>query len=309
MSATPRWIMANSQTGPSQIPAGSPENQSPTYAARREAFRKLHESGCFVIPNPWDVGTARYLRHLGFKALATTSSGFAFSRGLPDEDRVASCDGVLGHIAEIVDAVELPINADFQSGYAQEPEGVAANVRRCVETGVAGLSIEDATGRREDPLYELPLAVERIRAARAAIDASGAGVLLTARAECYLVDHPEPLREAIRRLQAYAEAGADVLYAPGPNVPGEIQTIVTAVSPVPVNVLMSSNTGLKIADLAAMGVRRISVGSALARAAWTGFIRAAKKIADEGNMEGFEGSVPFAELDGFFQKDFMERSS
>ena len=231
------------------------------------------------MPNPWDAGTARYLRHLGFKALATTSSGFAFSRGLPDADWVASCDMVLGHIAEIVAAVETPINADFQSGYAHDPEGVAANVRRCVETGVAGLSIEDATGRREEPLYELPLAVERIRAARAAIDASDADVLLTAR------------------------------YAPGPHMPEEIQAIVTAVSPKPVNVLMSSNTGLKIADLAAMGVRRVSVGSALALSAWTGFIRAAKKIADEGSMEGFEGSISFSELDGFFRKDFTERSS
>jgi 2-methylisocitrate lyase-like PEP mutase family enzyme len=301
--------MAKSKPTPSQIPAGNPEKQSLTYAARREAFRKLHESGCFVIPNPWDAGTARYLRHLGFKALATTSGGFAFSRGLPDTDWVASCDMVLGHIAEIVDAVETPVNADFQSGYAREPEGVAANVGRCVETGVAGLSIEDATGRREDPLYEFPLAVERIRAAREAIDASGADVLLTARAECYLVGHPKPLQEAIRRLQAYAEAGADVLYAPGPHMPTEIQTIVAAVSPKPVNVLMSSNSGLKIADLTAMGVRRVSVGSALARAAWTGFIRAAKKIADEGSMEGFEGSVSFAELDDFFRNDFMERSS
>ena len=262
-----------------------------------------------MIPNPWDAGTARYLRHLGFKALATTSGGFAFSRGLPDADWMASCDMVLNHIAEIVAAVDLPINADFQSGYAPEPEGVAANVRRCVETGVAGLSIEDATGRRDEPLYELPFAVERIRAARAAIDASDANVLLTARAECYLVGHPKPLPEAIRRLQAYAEAGADVLYAPGPRMPDEIQSIVTSVNPKPVNVLMSSNTGLKIADLAAMGVRRVSVGSALARAAWTGFIRAAKNLADEGSMEGFDGSISYAELDGFFQKDWMERSS
>lgn len=300
--------MTNSQTRASQNPP-TPEKQSLTYAARREAFRKLHESGCFVIPNPWDAGTARYLRHLGFKALATTSGGFAFSRGLPDADWMASCDMVLNHIAEIVAAVDLPINADFQSGYSLEPEGVAANVRRCVETGVAGLSIEDATGRRDEPLYELPFAVERIRAARAAIDASDENVLLTARAECYLVGHPKPLPEAIRRLQAYAEAGADVLYAPGPRMPDEIQSIVTSVNPKPVNVLMSSNTGLKIADLAAMGVRRVSVGSALARAAWTGFIRAAKNLADEGSMEGFDGSISYAELDGFFQKDWMERSS
>jgi 2-methylisocitrate lyase-like PEP mutase family enzyme len=301
--------MTNSRFERSQIPVATPGTQSTNYAARRQAFRKLHESGCFVIPNPWDPGTARYLRHLGFKALATTSGGFAFSKALPDGAGVVSRDMVLDHIADIVAAVEIPINADFQAGYAHEPEGVAANVRFCVETGVAGLSIEDATDRREEPLYELPLAVERIKAARAAIDASHADVLLTARAECYLVGHPKPLPEAIRRLQAYAEAGADVLYAPGPIKPEEIRAIVTAVSPKPVNVLMSSNTGLKIADLAAMGVRRVSVGSALARTAWTGFIRAAKKIADEGSMEGFEGAIPFSELEDFFQKDFRERSS
>jgi 2-methylisocitrate lyase-like PEP mutase family enzyme len=300
--------MKNPQTAASQDPRNS-EKQSSKFAARREAFRKLHESGCFVIPNPWDTGTARYLRHLGFKALATTSSGFAFSRGLPDAAWAASRDMVLNHIAEIVAAVEIPINADFQAGYADEPDGVVANVRLCVETGVAGLSIEDATGRREEPLYELTLAVERIKAARAAIDASGADVLLTARAECYLVDHPNPLQESIRRLQAYAEAGADVLYAPGPRTAEDIQAIVAAVNPKPVNVLMSSNTGLKIADLAAMGVRRVSVGSALARTAWTGFIRAAKKIANEGSMEGFDGSIPFAELEDFFEQDFGERSS
>ena len=186
---------------------------------------------------------------------------------------------------------------------------MATNVRLCIETGVAGLSIEDATGRREQPLYELPLAVERVRAARAAIDASGAHVLLTARAECYLVGHAKPLPEAIRRLQAYAEAGADVLYAPGPCIADEIQSIVKAVSPKPVNVLVSSNTGVKIADLADMGVRRVSVGSALARAAWTGFIRAARTIANEGSMEGFDGSTQFSELEDFFEKDFVERSA
>jgi 2-methylisocitrate lyase-like PEP mutase family enzyme len=300
--------MTNSRFEDSQIPAATTGRQSPNYAARRQAFRKLHESGCFAIPNPWDPGTAKYLRHLGFKALATTSGGFAFSRGLPDAGGAVSRDMVLDHIAEIVAAVELPINADFQAGYAHEPEGVAANVRLCVETGVAGLSIEDATGRREEPLYEVSLAIERIKAARAAIDASHADVLLTARAECYLVGHPKPLQESIRRLQAYAEAGADVLYAPGPIKPEEIRAIVAAVSPKPVNVLMSSNTGLKIADLASMGVRRVSVGSALARTAWTGFIRAAKKIANEGSMEGFEGAISFSELEDFFQKDFRERS-
>jgi len=269
------------------------------FAVRRDGFRKLHESGCFVIPNPWDIGSAKYLQHLGFRALATTSSGFAFSRGLPDG--IVPQDLVLKHIAEIVAAVEAPVNADFESGHAQRPEGVAENVRLCVETGVAGLSIEDATGDRRNPLYDLPVAVERIKAARAAIDESGSHVLLTGRAECFLVDHPEPLRESIRRLQSYAEAGADVLYAPGPTDREDIKSIVAALSPKPVNVLMHANTGLRVADLAEMGVRRISVGSALARMAWTGFIRAAKTIAHEGSFEGFDKSVSFAELNSFFQ--------
>jgi len=273
----------------------------PDFALRREAFRKLHGSGCFVIPNPWDIGTARYLRHLGFQALATTSSGFAFSRGLPDEDGTVPRDLALEHIAEIVGAVELPVNADFKSGYAHRPEEVAENVRLCVATGVAGLSIEDATGDPRSPLYELPVAVERIAAARATIDQSGAGVLLTARAECYLVGHAEPLKESIRRLQSYAEAGADVLYAPGPDAREDIKAIVSALSPKPVNVLVSANAGLRVADLAEMGVRRVSVGSALARAAWTGFIRTARAIAKEGSFEGFDKSVSFAELNDFFK--------
>jgi 2-methylisocitrate lyase-like PEP mutase family enzyme len=279
------------------------------FAARRDQFRKLHESGCFVIPNPWDPGSARYLRHLGFRALATTSSGLAFSRGLPDSDWAIPREVVLNHIAEIAAAVELPVNADFESGYAHQPEGVADSVRLCVETGVAGLSIEDASGDRAKPLYDLPLAIARIKAARSAIDASGTGVLLTARAECYLVGHPEPLRESIRRLEAYAQAGADVLYAPGVRQRDEIQALVAAVSPKPVNVLMSANTGLRVADVAAMGVRRISVGSSLARAAWTGFIRAAKTIAAEGSFAGFDGIVPFAELNDFFRDDRKKRCS
>jgi 2-methylisocitrate lyase-like PEP mutase family enzyme len=279
------------------------------FAARRDQFRKLHESGCFVIPNPWDPGSARYLRHLGFRALATTSSGLAFSRGLPDSDWAIPREVVLNHIAEIAVAVELPVNADFESGYAHQPEGVADSVRLCVETGVAGLSIEDASGDRAKPLYDLPLAIARIKAARSAIDASGTGVLLTARAECYLVGHPEPLKESIRRLEAYAQAGADVLYAPGVRQRDEIQALVAAVSPKPVNVLMSANTGLRVADVAAMGVRRISVGSSLARAAWTGFIRAAKTIAAEGSFEGFDGIVPFAELNDFFRDDRKKRCS
>lgn len=272
------------------------------FAARRAVFRSLHEQGCLVIPNPWDVGSARYLRRLGFRALATTSAGFAFSRGLPDTATALSCDIVLGHIADIVTATDLPVNADFQSGYAATAEGIAANVRLCIDTGVCGLSIEDATGKPDQPLYEMREAVDRLRAARAAIDSSGADVLLTARAECYLVGHADPLRESIRRLQAYAEAGADVLYAPGPRGREDIRAVVAAVHPTPVNVLMSSNTGLRVADLAELGVRRVSVGSALARAAWAGFLRAATRLAEEGSFAGFEDLASFADLNTAFQE-------
>ena len=272
------------------------------FTARRSAFRSLHSEGCFVIPNPWDAGTARYLRHLGFRALATTSAGWAFSQGRPDT--AVSCDRMLDNIADIVAAVDLPVNADFESGYADEPEGVSANVRRCVDTGVAGLSIEDSTGDPTRPLYELPVAVERIRAARESIDASGSGVLLTARAECYLVGRPAPLDESIRRLHAYAEAGADVLYAPGPRTRDDIRALVSALSPKPVNILMSLNARLTVSDLAALGVRRVSVGSALSRAAWTAFMRAAEGIAKEGSFAGFDGLVPFAEINGFFRQEF-----
>jgi 2-methylisocitrate lyase-like PEP mutase family enzyme len=260
-------------------------------------FQKLHESGCFVIPNPWDIGSARYLAHLGFRALATTSSGFAFSRGLPDSASALPRDMVLQHFAEIAAATSLPVNADFQNGYGARPEDVAESVRLCAATGVAGLSIEDATGNPADPVFDLPVALERFAAARAAAK----GVFLTARAECYLTGHPDPLQEAIRRLQAYAEAGADVLYAPGVREPDEIGAIVRAVSPKPVNVLMFANTGLRVADLAALGVRRISVGSSLARTAWTGFMRASKAIAEEGSFAGFEGIVPFGDLDSLFR--------
>jgi len=278
------------------------------FAARRATFRRLHEDGCFVMPNPWDVGTARYLRSLGFQALATTSSGFAFSRGLPDTDWAVPRDMMLAHIAEIVAATDLPVNADFESGYAHEPEAAAANVRLCVQTGVAGLSIEDATGDASKPLYELPLAVERIKAARAAIDETGTGVLLTGRAECFLVGHPVPLRESVRRLEAYAEAGADVLYAPDLGTLDDIRTIVRAVAPKPVNVLVSRPMGLRVADLAEAGVRRISVGSALARAAWGGFMQAAETMARDGSFEGFAQNRPFNEINGFFREDAKQRS-
>lgn len=279
------------------------------WTARRAAFARLHERGCFVLPNPWDVGTARYLRHLGFRALATTSSGFAFSRGLPDGEAGATRDLALQHVAEIVAASELPVNADFQAGYADEPEGVADGVRLCIETGTAGLSIEDATGNDRRPLHGLSEAVERIRAARRAIDASSAQVLLTGRAECFLVGDPNPLKESIRRLQAYAEAGADVLYAPGPRRPEDIAAIVKAVAPKPVNVLLTSSSELRVADLAELGVRRVSVGSELARAAWGGFLRAARKLTAEGTFAGLEGWEAYADLNAFFRDDIRARSS
>jgi 2-methylisocitrate lyase-like PEP mutase family enzyme len=282
---------------------------APAHTSARAAFRALHASGCFIIPNPWDVGTARYLRHLGFKALATTSSGFSFSRGLCDGEGGVSRAASLAHVAEIVSATELPVNADFQSGYAPRTEDLAESVGLCVATGVAGLSIEDATGDSRRPLYELPQAVERVLAARQAIDASGADVLLTARAECFLVGHPRPLEESVRRLEAYARAGADVLYAPGASSREAIEAIVAAVAPKPVNVLAGSNFGLALSDAAALGVRRISVGSALARAAWTGFIRAAAAMAEAGSFTGLDSLVPYAELDRFFREDGPARSS
>jgi len=278
-----------------------------SFAAQRSAFRQLHEDSCFVIPNPWDIGTAVYLAKLGFKALATTSAGFGFSRGLPDSASVLSRDSVLSHIAEIVAATDLPVNADFQSGYAANSAGVAESVRLCVETGVAGLSIEDATGEAANPLFELSEALDRLHAAREAIDSTGANVLLTARAECFLVGHTDALSESIRRLQAYSEAGADVLYAPGPHAPEDIRAIVASVSPKPVNVLVSSYTGLRVGDLAELGVRRISVGSALARAAWSGFLRAATQIAENGSFTGLEGLVPFSQLNTVFQENFTGR--
>jgi 2-methylisocitrate lyase-like PEP mutase family enzyme len=268
-------------------------------APRRAAFRSLHESGCFVIPNPWNPGTARALASLGFHALATTSAGFAHSQGLPDGS--LTLGPVLAHVAEIAAATELPVNADFQAGYAEDAEGVAANVARCIEGGVAGLSIEDATGAPDGPpLYELAEAVERVRAAREAIDASGADVMLTARAECFLTGHPDPLEEATRRLAAYAEAGADVLYAPGPHEREPIEAIVAAVAPKPVNVLIAADVGLRVADLAELGVRRISVGSALSAAAWGNFMAAAGELAEQGSFGGLSAGPRPPNLNALF---------
>jgi 2-methylisocitrate lyase-like PEP mutase family enzyme len=262
-------------------------------------FRRLHDEGCFVLPNPWDVGTAIYLAHLGFKALATTSAGYAFSRGKPDG--AVSRDAMLVHIGEVVAATPLPVNADFLNGFADEPEEVAANVTRCIATGVAGLSIEDSTGRDDLPLYEERLAVDRIRAARAAIDASQSEVVLTGRCEAFLVRQADPLRTALGRLVAYSEAGADCLYAPGLTEPDEIAVVVRAVAPKPVNVLVSGfNSHFSPAQLADLGVRRISVGSGLALAAWGAFIRAAREIATHDNFKILADGARSAELNDLF---------
>jgi methylisocitrate lyase len=264
-------------------------------------FRKMHESGCFVLPNPWDIGTATYLEHLGFEALATTSAGFAFSRG--KRDGGVPRDEMLAHIRDIVEATTLPVNADFLAGYADKPEGVATNVQLCIATGVAGLSIEDSTGRTDQPLYEKELAIDRIRAARAAIDASGSRVVLTGRCEAWLVHDPAALHTVLDRLAAYAEAGADCLYAPGVIKPDEIAQIVKTVAPKPVNVLVSGfNHHLSLSQLADLGVRRISVGSGMALAAWGVFLRAAKDIKANGTFNLLANGAASAELNELFRE-------
>jgi len=263
-------------------------------AAARSTFKALHAEGCFAIPNPWDVGSARALEQLGFSALATTSAGFAFARGRPDAMDVLSVEEVIEHVAEIVASVDVPVNADFQAGYATSAEGVAANVRRCASTGVAGLSIEDTN--RDGSLFEPAEAVERIAAARGAIDEEDNGVLLTARAECFLVGHPNPLEESIQRLRGYSEVGADVLFAPAVRAADQIRALVEAVAPKPLNVLISADTGLSISDLAELGVRRVSVGSALSRVAWGAFLRAAQELAEQGTFGGLDGAASFATL-------------
>ena len=289
----------------------APESKSSTtLVARRKAFRALHEGGCFVIPNPWDVGSARYLQHLGFPALATTSAGFAFSQGLPDSsgDLVAGRERNLAHITAITAAVDLPVSADFMSGFGRTPEEVAESVARCIATGVAGLSIEDASGDSTSPLYDLPIALERVRAARRAIDESGHDVLLTARAECYHVGHPDPLHESVRRLQAYAAAGADVLFAPGPQSLAEIKTLVEAVAPKPFNLLVLRDIGVDVRGIAGLGVRRISVGGALALAAWTGFIRAATALRSDGSFTGLTDLVPYPDINNLFSNGSWRRA-
>jgi 2-methylisocitrate lyase-like PEP mutase family enzyme len=269
-----------------------------------DTFRQLHESGCFILPNPWDVGSAIFLEQLGFKALASTSAGVAFALGLPDAVTAIPRDAMLAHLRDLAAGTSLPVNADFQSGFAdaRDLEGLARNVTACVETGVAGLSIEDSTGDAATPLYDRDVALDRVRAARAAIDATGRGVLLTARCEAWLVGHPDAAAIAIDRLVAFAEAGADCLYAPGVRDPEMIATIVRAVAPKPVNVLVSAPIpGLSFDRLAELGVRRISVGSALARVAWGAFMRAARAL-HAGSFDALADAATFAELNRLFSE-------
>ena len=268
-------------------------------SARRRAFRQLHAAGCFVIPNPWDQGSARYLEKLGFKALATTSSGAAWRHAMADGQM--SVEEVLVHLREMVAATSLPVNADFEGGFAPDAAGVARNVRLAVDTGVAAVSIEDSTGDANDPLRDLAMSVERMRAARAAIDESGGETLLVGRAENFIVGRPD-LADAIRRLQAYAQAGADCLYAPGIRTREQIAAVVAAVAPKPVNLLIGFATDLTMRDIEALGVRRVSVGGALARSAWAGFMHAARMIATEGRFDDFAAAASGVELNAFFRE-------
>jgi 2-methylisocitrate lyase-like PEP mutase family enzyme len=258
----------------------------------------LHRSGCFVIPNPWDIGSARYLQSLGFKALATTSSGFAWSRA--QRDGSISRDVALQHLREMVAATDVPINADYQNGFGRDAAEVAESVRLAVETGIAGVSIEDSTDDPAQPLFDLDTAIARVRAARSAIDRSGAEVLLVGRAECFLVGRPD-LSEALTRLKAYAQAGADCLYAPGIRTAEQITAVVSGVAPKPVNLLVGHAGEYTVAQIAAFGVRRISVGGALARAAWGGFMRSARLLAEQGRFDAFGESTPtHAQIDSHF---------
>ena len=262
---------------------------------KRAEFRKLHESGCFAIPNPWDIGSAKYLQHLGFKAIATTSAGFAFSRGLSDGS--VKRDDMLAHIKELVEATDIPVNADFENGYADDPNWVAENARLCADTGVAGLSIEDAADRKESPLYDVDLAVERIHAVREALH--GTNVLLVGRAEGFLVGR-EKIDNVIKRLIAYSEAGADCLYAPGFKDRDSNKAIIEAVAPKPVNLLIGGPGGLTMRDAAELGARRVSVGGAFARAGWGGFIRSAKELMEKGTFDELAHAASYAELQKLF---------
>jgi 2-methylisocitrate lyase-like PEP mutase family enzyme len=268
-----------------------------TVQEKRADFRALHAQGCFVLPNPWDVGSARVLQQLGFKALATTSSGYAWSLG--QSDGSVSRELTLAHMRDMVGATDLPVNADFEGGFATDAQGVAQSVRMAIETGVAGLSIEDSTGDPTDPLRGTADAVARMRAARLAIDEAGGDTLLIGRAENFIVGRPD-LEDTITRLKAYAAAGADCLYAPGIRTRGQIEAIVAAVAPRPVNLLIGGMSEFSLQDVEAMGVRRVSVGGALARSAWGGFLRAARSIAESGRFDEFANSTPGTELNAFF---------
>jgi len=272
--------------------------ESPSVSDKRRVFRALHQSGCFVIPNPWNAGSARYLEGLGFKALASTSSGYAHAQGYADGDM--TLDAALTHFRELVAATSLPVNGDFEGGFADAPDGVAANVTRCIETGVAGLSIEDFTGNEESPLYDFDLALARVKAARAAIDKAGGDVVFTARTEGFIHGRPD-LAEAIKRLKAFSDAGADCLYAPGIKTREHIVEVVKAVAPKPVNFLNPAALGFTVADLAKMGVRRISVGGTLARVAMDAFAKSARQIATQGTFDSFAGIMSNAELNKFFK--------
>ncbi len=277
---------------------------TPSPAAKRAAFRRLHEAGCFVIPNPWNAGTARYLQGLGFKALATTSSCFAHSQGLADGAH--NCDEVLAHFREIAAIADVTVNADFENGYADDIGRLTENVTRCVATGVAGLSIEDATGDTAQPLYDFNVALARVKAARAAIEQAGADVVFTARTEGFIRGRPD-LDETILRLKAFADAGADCLYSPGIKTREQIEATVKAVAPKPVNFLNSGAFGFSVRDLAGMGVRRISVGGTMARVAMDAFIKSARAIAEQGPLDSFAGVISNAELNAFFRDDFAKR--
>ena len=270
---------------------------TPDLATRRRAFRKLHEAGCFVLPNPWDAGSARYLERLGFQALATTSSGGAWAHGRADGS--FTLEETLGYVRDIAEATGLPVNADFESGYAKDPEGVARNVRLAIDAGAAGVSIEDSTGDPADPLRDIASAVARMKAARRAIDESGTETLLIGRAENFFLGKPD-LEDTLKRLRAYSDAGADVLYAPGIKTPEQISAVVKAAGSKPVNLLVGSATQLTLREIEALGVRRVSVGGALARVAWGGFMRVARQIAEEGRFDGFAGAASGAELNSIF---------
>ena len=268
-----------------------------TVAEKRQAFRALHEAGCFVLPNPWDVGSARYLASVGFKAIATTSSGFAWSTGRPDNG--VPRDAILAHLRELVLATDLPVNADFESGFGQNPAEVAQSVRMAIDTGIAGLSIEDSTGDSKSPLLPVDAAVERLAAARRAIDEAGGDTLLVGRAENFVVGVPD-LEDAIMRLRAYAQAGADCLYAPGIQTREQIEAVVAAVSPKPVNLLIGGPSAFTLDELAKLGVRRVSVGGALARAAWSGLVTSVQSLVD-GRFDGLSKEPSGGWLNGMFR--------